>query len=166
MKIFLVGMPGSGKTTLGKQLASHLHVDFVDLDSEIETREQKSISEIFRQQGEDEFRLIEAGLLREWAGSVRAFVMATGGGAPCFYKGMEVINEHGLSIFLDCAVEELIERVKRNRERPLLLTADENELRQKLNRMLETRRGCYQQAKIVLKHPSLEDVIKSLHPKM
>ena len=166
MKIFLIGMPGSGKTTLGKQVAEHLQVDFVDLDSEIEKQEQKSISEIFRQQGEDEFRLIEANLLRTAAASTRSFVMATGGGAPCFHSGMEVINQHGISIFLDCTVNELVDRVKRNRERPLLRTNDEQELRQKLERMRESRLGCYQQAKIVLKDPTLEMLLKMLEPRM
>ena len=159
-------MPGSGKTTLGKQVAEHLEVDFVDLDLEIERQEQRSISEIFQQQGEDEFRLIEAKLLRTSAASTRSFVMATGGGAPCFHKGMEVINEHGISIFLDCTVNELVERVKRNRERPLLRTNDEEELRQKLERMRASRLGCYQQAKIVLKDPTLEMLLKRLEPRM
>ena len=166
MKIFLIGMPGSGKTTLGKQVAEHLEVDFVDLDLEIERQEQRSISEIFQQQGEDEFRLVEAKLLRTSAASTRSFVMATGGGAPCFHKGMEVINEHGISIFLDCTVNELVERVKRNRERPLLRTNDEEELRQKLERMRASRLGCYQQAKIVLKDPTLEMLLKRLEPRM
>lgn len=166
MKIFLIGMPGSGKTTLGKQVAEHLQVDFVDLDLEIERQEERSISEIFREQGEDEFRLIEAKLLRTSAASTRSFVMATGGGAPCFHKGMEVINEHGISIFLDCSVNELVERVKRNRERPLLRTNDEEELRQKLERMRASRLGCYQQAKIVLKDPTLEMLLNRLEPRM
>ena len=159
-------MPGSGKTTLGKQVAEHLQVDFVDLDLEIEKQEQRSISEIFQQQGEDEFRLIEAKLLRTSAASTRSFVMATGGGAPCFHSGMEVINQHGISIFLDCTVNELVERVKRNRERPLLRTNDEDELRQKLERMRESRLGCYQQAKIILKAPTMEMLLKMLEPRM
>ena len=158
-------MPGSGKTTLGRQLAEHLHVDFVDLDAEIERVEQKSISDIFREQGEEQFRLTEAKLLRDWAAASLSFVMSTGGGAPCFHKGIEVINEHGLSIFLDCTVDELIDRVKRNQERPLLLSEDEAELKRKLERMLESRLACYHQAKIVLKDPSLRALLEHLQPK-
>ena len=158
-------MPGSGKTTLGRQLAGHLHVDFVDLDAEIERVEQKSISEIFREQGEEQFRLTEAKLLRDWAAASFSFVMSTGGGAPCFHKGIEVINEHGISIFLDCTVDDLIDRVKRNRERPLLLSEDEAELKRKLERMLESRLACYHQAKIVLKDPSLHALLEHLQPK-
>jgi shikimate kinase len=163
MKIFLIGMPGSGKTTLGRQLAAKLQVDFVDLDAEIEKREGKIIADIFRDQGEDHFRLLETKLLREWAGSAHSFVMATGGGAPCFHGGIEVINEFGISVFLDCTVNELIERVKRNRERPLLLSADEQELREKLERMREARMSCYQKAKIILTDPTLPALLDSLN---
>ncbi|MEX2234171.1 MAG: shikimate kinase [Cyclobacteriaceae bacterium] len=162
MKIFLIGMPGSGKTTLGKELASHLLVDFVDLDAEIEKAEQRSIPEIFSQRGEEYFRILEARLLGEWAGSTSDFVMATGGGAPCFYNGMETINQYGLSVFLDCSVSTLIERVKKNQERPLLLISDENELKQKLKRMLEARMECYRQARIIIENPSLHGLLKKI----
>lgn len=162
MKIFLIGMPGSGKTTLGKQLANHLGIDFIDLDFEIEKAESRSISEIFASRGEDYFRLLESRLLGEWASGRLSFVMATGGGAPCFYKGIDVINEHGLSIFLDCSVPELIARVRKNRERPLLLNADEEELKSRLEKMREQRLSCYRQAAIILENPTLAKVIEKL----
>ncbi|MGC1242293.1 MAG: shikimate kinase [Chryseosolibacter sp.] len=165
MKIFLIGMPGSGKTTLGKELASHLMVDFVDLDAEIERSEQKIIAEIFREQGEEYFRLLEARLLREWAASSRAFVMATGGGAPCFHDGMGIINQYGVSIFLDFPVTVLMERVKNNQERPLLLTANESELTAKLERMRTDRLDCYRSAKIVLENPTIDTLLQRIHAK-
>lgn len=166
MKVFLIGMPGSGKTTLGKELASHLLIDFVDLDKEIETSAQKSIADIFREQGEVNFRLMEARLLRDWAASEKSFVMATGGGAPCFHDGMEIINESGLSIFLDCPVSSLVDRVRKNQERPLLFAADEDELKNKLNRMRAERLACYGQAKIVIANPTLHSLLKRIDPKM
>jgi shikimate kinase len=162
MKIFLVGMPGSGKTTLGKELASHLLVDFVDLDAEIERSEQKSISEIFKEEGEAYFRTLEAKLLREWAGSSTAFVMSTGGGAPCFYQGMDTINASGLSVFLDCPVSVLVDRVKRNQERPLLLAQDETALKEKLERIRNERMDCYRRAMIVLENPTLQELLKRI----
>lgn len=158
-------MPGSGKTTLGKALADHLTVDFVDLDAEIENAEQRSISEIFSREGEGYFRLLEARLLREWAASSRAFVMATGGGAPCFHNGMGLINEWGISIFLDFPITVLVERVKNNSERPLLATSDETELREKLERMRDQRLDCYRKAKIIIEKPTLEKVLRCLGPK-
>lgn len=165
MKIFLVGMPGSGKTTLGKVLASHLMVDFIDLDSEIERSEQKMIAEIFRENGEAYFRLLESRLLREWAANSHSFVMATGGGAPCFHNGMEIINEYGVSVFLDYPVHVLVERVKNNQERPLLLAQDEKELKTKLERMRADRLDCYRKATIVLENPDIDTLLQRLHLK-
>lgn len=155
-------MPGSGKTTLGKALAAHLMIDFVDLDQEIEKAEQKSIPEIFLQHGEDHFRLVEARLLRDWAAGTQAFVMATGGGAPCFFNGMDAIVKSGLSIFLDVPVPELVERVKKNQERPLLKSMDEVALKDKLERMREQRLACYQRAAIIVQDYSLESVLQKI----
>ena len=98
-KIYLIGMPGSGKTTLGLQLAEALQLPFVDLDKEIEKHEGKSVPDIFSQQGEAHFRQVESKLLKEWSASGKTFIMATGGGAPCNHHGIEVINRSGLSIF-------------------------------------------------------------------
>ena len=158
-------MPGSGKTTLGRDLACHLMVDFIDLDAEIEKAEGRSISEMFREEGELYFRLLEARLLRGWAASTVPFVMATGGGAPCFHRGIETINEYGISIFLDFPVPVLIERVRKNQERPLLFASDEKELVVKLERMRKERLGCYRKAKIVLENPTLESILETIHAK-
>ena len=77
-------MPGSGKTTLGKRLAREMLMPFVDLDKEIERREGKSDQQLFSESGEDYFRQVESKELIEWAASPKSFVMATGGGTPCF----------------------------------------------------------------------------------
>ena len=103
MKIFLIGLPGSGKTTLGKQVASHLSIPFVDLDAAIEKAEQRTIPEIFKQSGENYFRKIESDLLKKWAESTTDFLMATGGGAPCFFDNVEVMNRAGITFFFRCS---------------------------------------------------------------
>jgi shikimate kinase len=162
MKIYLVGMPGSGKTTLGHKLAMELALKFVDLDAEIETYDGHSIPEIFIGKGESYFREIESRLLTEWAGSPESFVMATGGGAPCFFRGMEVINKTGLSIFLNVPVNELLQRVKEKTNRPLLDDEDQDR-EQTLIRLLETRRPCYRQAQITLTNPDLNKLMEAIH---
>lgn len=159
MKIFLVGMPGSGKSTIGAKLADALQLDFLDLDSEIEKKEMKAVKEIFRENGEDYFRQVEAETLRELAGSSRDFVLATGGGAPCFYNGMDTINETGFSIFLDVPIPELVRRLSNNKDRPLLQTAD---VEKKLTLLLETRLPVYRKASITVTDPTPEVILKKL----
>lgn len=163
MKIYLVGMPGSGKSTLGKELAQELMILFVDLDTEIERREGKSISEIFASKGEDYFRLVESQLLREWAGSDKSFVMATGGGAPCFLGGMETIKQTGVSIFIDVPLTELVKRLSEKVDRPLLNTANEAEKLTRLNLLRENRLFNYRQADIILDNPTLTSVLEAIH---
>ncbi len=165
MKIFLIGMPGSGKSTAGRQLASTLRTTFVDLDHEIEKQEQRSIPEIFSQSGEDYFRQVESKLLNQFAVSGESFVMATGGGAPVFYSGIDVINQNGISIFLDVPLETLVNRTGKRSTRPLLQNTSEEELRMKLGKILDTRLETYRKAKITLQNPTLESILNALDAK-
>jgi shikimate kinase len=162
MKIYLIGMPGSGKTTLGQPLAEKLSLPFVDQDKEIESREEKTVQQIFAEQGEDYFRQIESQTLRAWAGSSKSFVMATGGGAPCFHNGIEVMNETGISIFLDVDVEQLLERVKNNKDRPLLHATDLHEKQNKLKSLYEKRLSVYRQAHLDIRNASVNSILEKL----
>ena len=153
---------GSGKTTLGKPLSEELQIPFVDLDWEIEKRENKSIKEIFATEGEDHFRKLEAEILREWAGSQNDFVMGTGGGAPCFYNGMDIINQSGLSIFLDVPVDELKSRLAAATDRPLLNAVDEKERELRLHSLRATRLPVYHRAHIVVEDPTIEKVLRAI----
>jgi shikimate kinase len=161
MKIYLVGMPGSGKTTLGKKLAKVLAVEFVDLDEEIEKFVGSPIPQIFLEKGEAYFRQAESRMLTEQAASKLSFVMATGGGAPCFHNGMDVINKTGISIYLDVPVSELVKRVKEKSNRPLL--ADVHDHEKTLLNMLETRQLCYRKAGITVTSPNLDKVLEAIH---
>lgn len=164
MKLFLIGLPGSGKSTIGKALASHLTMDFIDLDQEIELREGMIVPEIFATQGEDYFRRVEATLLREQAMSENSFVMSTGGGTPCFYDGIKVINQHGISVFLDEQIDVIVARLENNHHRPLLRSDNATDMRIKLQALRETRLPVYQQAAITVTSPTVSKVLSSLAP--
>ncbi len=162
MKIYLIGMPGSGKSTLGKQLAEKLSLNFVDLDKAIEDLEQKDVKGIFREKGEDHFRLVESQLLHEWAGTEQSFVMATGGGAPCFHQGIDIINQTGLSIFLDVSIDILLKRLHANTDRPLLNTTDAKEKDEKLRILRTSRLSCYQQAHVIVVDPTFKKLEEAI----
>src|SRR5690554_4257405 len=96
-RIFIIGYMGSGKTTVGKKLAKSLSLSFIDLDAFIESKYRKTIAEIFAEKGEDGFRKIESKALSEVA-LIEDVVISTGGGAPCFYNNMELMNKTGTTV--------------------------------------------------------------------
>jgi len=134
---------------------------FVDLDKEIENREGKSIKQIFSELGEDYFRQIESKELLQWAASQESFVMATGGGTPCFYEGIKIINQSGLSIFLDSPLKALLPRLENKTDRPLL-AGDLEEKKEKLAALRTSRLQYYQQANIIVDRPDLPKVMAAI----
>ncbi len=119
MRIYLIGLPGSGKTTLGKQVAQALKLTFIDMDNEIEKSEGKSISAIFSKEGEAYFRDIERAMLHQVARKENC-IISTGGGAPCFFDNIDYMNKTGKTIFIDVSPEELTKRVSKGKnKRPL-----------------------------------------------
>jgi shikimate kinase len=149
--IFLVGMPSSGKSTLGKELARNLGYSFTDMDKLIETREQKSIADIFSSKGEDYFRELEKKILHSIQPN-ESTVIATGGGVPCFHNNMEFIKENGISIFLNVDIDDLAKRIYKaqTNNRPLLNIATESEetIIGNIKKLYETRLPFYKQADI------------------
>jgi shikimate kinase len=146
MKVFLIGMPGAGKSTLGKQLAEKLVLPFIDLDKQIETQEKTTISELFRERGEEYFREVEAKQLREASTRQHSFIMATGGGSPCFHQSLDFMKEQGIVIFMDVQTEAIHERVKKSSHRPLLSLESDQVLKQRLEKLREKRISFYEQA--------------------
>lgn len=148
--IFLIGMPSSGKSTLGRQLAKSLGYEFIDLDARIELAEGKKISEIFALNGEEYFRKVENQQLKKIQKDTRSIV-ATGGGVPCFLDGLAYIKENGISIFLDVKPERLLERMQlsKKNERPLYDLENKN-LLDTLTDKYNDRLSFYQQADITI----------------
>ena len=119
-KIFLIGMPGSGKSTIGKKLASQLNYSFLDFDAELERTEGATIKAIFELKGEAYFRQVEAQVLSKVSDQKKNIVIATGGGTPCYYNGLNLMNLTGISVFIDVSPKVLIERLESDVVRPLL----------------------------------------------
>src|SRR5690606_7293016 len=121
MKITLLGYMGSGKSTMGNQLATDLGFDFIDLDQYIESKENTNISGLFKNLGEIKFRKIEHERLKEVLNLPKNTVIALGGGTPVYYNNMDLINEHSHSVYLRLSPVQLFERLKNDKaNRPLI----------------------------------------------
>lgn len=137
---------GSGKSTIGRKLAQKLNLDFIDLDTYIESRNFKTVSQIFKDLGEDGFRQLEHKALLE-VSQFENVVIATGGGAPCFYDNIEIIKKTGFSIYLKGTPQLLAERLLRSKtERPLIKNKSKEELMTFITDALEHRSPWYEQA--------------------
>lgn len=122
--IVLTGFMGTGKSTVGRLVATRLGRKFVDMDSLIEQREGRAIPQIFAQQGEPYFRRLEANLCRELARQ-QGLVIATGGGALVPEQNLRVMETSGLVICLDCQPKVLWQRIGHSHNRPMLAGQDE-----------------------------------------
>ena len=121
-KIYLIGSMGSGKTTIGKMLASKLHLPFIDIDKKIEQKEKMVISDIFKENGENYFRKIESDILKKYS-SLNEFVISTGGGAVLSQDNKKILN-NGYKIYLKISIDAQYNRVKHRKHRPLLIDGD------------------------------------------
>lgn len=148
MRVFLVGYMGAGKSSVGAALAKVLNSRFVDTDDWIEARCCKTITQIFNDFGEKEFRAKEKECL-EYLIDQDDFVLATGGGLPCYNNLMELMNEMGETIFLDASLETLLKRLElENQQRPLL-HSNQN-LSEIITSQLAQRKPIYNTAKHIL----------------
>ncbi len=141
---------GCGKSTLGRTLASTLKLTFIDLDSFLEEKYFRTIPQIFAEDGEDGFRKKERNVLEE----VSAFddvILATGGGAPCYFNNIDLMNHLGYCIFLDVETDSLISRlIHAKTERPLIKGKSPDELRDFIEALMQKRRPFYEKARYIL----------------
>lgn len=162
--IFLVGMPGAGKSTIGRKLATALQVPFFDLDDFLEEKEKMLIREIFSVKGEAYFRRAEASALRELAEQAPGNVIATGGGAPCFHDSMAYMNQHGTTVYLKAPVDVLLERLTGHgrEQRPLVAGKSTAEINQFLTETLAKRKQFYEAAQITYQNLTRERDVTDL----
>ena len=134
--IFLVGLMGAGKTTVGRALAKKLNKLFIDSDHEIEARTGVSIPLIFEIEGEESFRQRETEVIRDLSGR-RGIVLATGGGAVMRPENREYLKTRGTVIYLRASIHNILQRTSRDKNRPLLQTADPRRRLEELSRQRE-----------------------------
>jgi len=163
-RIYLIGYMGAGKSLIGKVLARRMSMNFIDTDHFIENRYRKKVSDIFASEGEERFRDMEHRVLLEIS-EFEDVVISTGGGLPCFNDNITIMNDTGITVFLDVPVEELATRLTTSKSvRPVLKQRSGNELIEFIKDSLATRRSFYEQAKIRLDagRMSTDDEVETL----
>ena len=145
-KVFLIGFMGSGKTTIGRYIAQDMNWEFIDMDSYFEHKHNCTISQFFAEYGEDKFREAEHEVVCELASKQNA-VIATGGGAPCYFDNIEVMRRAGLTIYIDVEPSDLAKRLKSAKaNRPLLANKTDDELLDYITTKLAEREPYYRKA--------------------
>lgn len=161
--IVLIGFMGSGKSTIGKLIAQELELPFVDLDEMIERQEDMAISKIFTLKGESYFREVENTLLKAVLFSETKSVVATGGGAPCFLDGMNLINKFGHSIYLKVGRDRLLERINADTTRPLVKGKTKKQLKQFIDMTLRKRENFYLKAdKTIMAYDNPKSIVSRI----
>ena len=153
MKIVLLGYMASGKSSVGKLLSKKLSMKFLDLDDYIINKEGMSIAEIFEKKGEVYFRVIENKYLKEVLNTKDQFILALGGGTPCYANNMEEINKGDtVSIYLQGKTKTMIDRlIKKKSKRPLIASLADDKISEFVAKHLFERRMYYELAKITVK---------------
>lgn len=147
---------GAGKTTLGRSLAKTMNLQFIDLDDFIVARQHKTVKEIFAEVGEEGFRQIERNALLEVA-DYENVVVSLGGGTPCFFDNMEIVNRAGQSVYLKPTEDVLLARlIKGKHKRPLLADKNDSEILGVIREQLSWREPYYLKAAHVFNASNLE----------
>lgn len=156
MKIFLLGFMGSGKTHWGRQISQKLGIPFFDMDEQVVNSEGMSINDIFEKQGEEYFRVKEKEVLHIITESHSSFVMACGGGSPCYFNNIEYMNKSGTTVWLNTPMQVLFSRlVKEKNDRPLLRRLTDDQLMSFIVKKFSDRKIYYEQSHIAIEDDNL-----------
>lgn len=148
-RVFLVGMPACGKSTCGQQLAGLIGWQWLDLDVAVSSMAGMSVQELFAKQGEATFRQWEQKALHQVISQGERIVVATGGGAPCFFDNMDVMCREGLTVFMHVPTEVLCERIARRRHsRPMFSQLNDEQILAELEHKQAQRIPFYRKAHI------------------
>lgn len=163
--IVLIGFMGCGKTTVGKALADRMEYEFYDTDEMIEKKENMKIPEIFEKNGEEYFRKVETGLLEKLAASMEKAVISSGGGLPLRKENRKILKNTGLVVYLNADKETTYNRVKNDKNRPLLAVED---VKGRIEELINIRRPLYEEAahvSIETDNQTVEGIIEKIMEK-
>lgn len=150
MAVYLIGFMGAGKSTIGRLWAKESRRTFYDLDDLVSQSEGRTVKELFIKRGEAYFREIERYVLHQTFKFSNAIV-ALGGGTPCFFDNMKLVNQYGQSVYLKLSPDYLFSRLKASHnQRPLLDNKDDQQLRLFIEQTLQKREQFYNQAQNIL----------------
>lgn len=148
-KIYLVGLPGAGKSHCGRWLSEQMGWEFKDLDQSIELSMQKTISRIFDEHGEEVFRQLESEELKKTK-SLKNIVISTGGGTAAWNDNMEWMQRNGLTVYINTPIDNIVGRILHNaQKRPMFAGLQEGEIRRKLSEIEEKRGEYYSKARLI-----------------
>jgi len=162
MKVVLLGYMGSGKSTISNIIASKLDIEALDLDDYISEKEGDSINGIFKNKGEIYFRLKENKYLNELLSSDKSFILALGGGTPCYANNMELIKKYANSIYLKGNVNTLFNRLqKETANRPLISDLNDEKLIEFIAKHLFERAPFYEQSNhiIAINNKTIDQIV-------
>ncbi len=165
MKIIVLGYMASGKSTISKKLADKLEVDFIDLDTYIVKKEHSTIKEIFKNKGEIYFRKQENKYLNALLNNSNNFVLALGGGTPCYANNIELITKKSTSIYLKANLNTLLKRLRIEKtNRPLISDLNDEELQEFIAKHLFERAPFYDQAlfKVSIDGKSINSIVDEI----
>lgn len=148
---------GSGKTHYGRQLGEKIGLPFFDLDEQISSHVGKSVTDYFEQDGEEAFRLTEKDLLHIITESHESFIMACGGGSPCYFNNIDYMNHSGITVWIHTPPEVILERLSREKQqRPLIKNLPDDQLKRFIHKKYADRRIYYEQAEIIMEDNPLD----------
>lgn len=148
--IFICGFMGCGKTTQGKKLAKAMGYFFIDLDEHIANKFDKNITDLFKEIGETEFRLIETNALNECIKDNQKTIIATGGGTPCFNNNIDLMKQNGKVIYLKMTAMDLFARLFNAKgDRPLIKDKADEDMLLYIETLLKTREEFYVKADLI-----------------
>ncbi len=165
MQIILLGYMASGKSTISKVLADILNIESIDLDNYVSEKEVDTIKNIFKNKGEIYFRLQENKYLNELLNSQKNFVLALGGGTPCYSNNMDIINNKSTSVYLNANLNTLLKRLQKEKiNRPLISHLNDDKLKEYIAKHLFERAPFYDKADytVNIDGKSINDLVKEI----